>query len=264
MEINSPGHPSIEVLLHGDFFTTDIGSAGMCSIVLIRGSKLTLVDTGHVGRRSYLESALTDRGIAPADIDTVVLTHAHWDHCQNLDLFSNAQKLLHVDEMKYAHNPHRNDWATPRWTGAMLDFLDNVVPIEDGYLIEPGVSIMHTPGHSAGTMCVMVDTYDGPSAVAGDMIQNPIAALTRYNPLVFWSLEEANRSIERVVESAETIYPGHDRPFRLVGDTYEYLFPKKLSFISVDLQDSGVSVSAEPRPFFIMPSIEEQTRDSLS
>ena len=112
-------------------------------------------------------------------------------------------------------------------------------------------------------MCVLVETADGPSAVTGDMIQNATAAVNRHNPLVFWSPEEANRSIQHVVEQAKTIYPGHDRPFRLVGGGFEYLVPKHLSFISVDLDDPGVSASAAPRPFFVMPNIEEQTTESL-
>ena len=37
------------------------------------------------------------------------MTHAHWDHNQNFDLFPDAPVLIHRLEKKYAHKPHRND-----------------------------------------------------------------------------------------------------------------------------------------------------------
>ncbi len=76
---------------------------------------------GHVGRRVVLLEALERRGLEPADIDVVVLSHAHWDHAQNLDVFDAARIIVHTDERRYAAAPHGNDWATPAWTGAMLD-----------------------------------------------------------------------------------------------------------------------------------------------
>ena len=72
--------PTVETLLHGYSINADSGSLGFCAITLMRGEKLTLVDSGHVGRRRFLVSELAARGLTPADIDVTVVTHAHWDH----------------------------------------------------------------------------------------------------------------------------------------------------------------------------------------
>jgi N-acyl homoserine lactone hydrolase len=255
--------PTVEVLLHGDSLRADIGSPGFCSIVLIRGEKLTLVDSGHVGRRQFLVRELEERGLSPSDIDVTVVTHAHWDHAQNYDLFDHAPLLIHTHELKYARNPHKNDWATPRWTAAMLEFESKVEQVEEGYEVEPGVRIMHTPGHSAGTIAVIVDTNAGPVAVTGDGIQYASVALSRVNPLVFWSEQDAKRSIERILETSDTVYPGHDRPFRLVGGRVEYLMPKQLTLFGVSLEEPGVMIDPAPRAAFVMPGIEDQTIESL-
>ena len=74
-----------------------------------------LVVGGHVGRRSFLENALKAKGLPPEDIDITIMSRAHWDHSQNYDLFQHAPMLVHPLERKYAHKPHRNDWATPAW-----------------------------------------------------------------------------------------------------------------------------------------------------
>lgn len=258
--------PKVDVLLDGDGLRTDVGSAGFCATLLITSEDHRIVvDTGHVGRRTPLTNALAERGLTPADIDLTVMTHAHWDHAQNFDLFENATLLIHEWERKYANNPHPNDWATPRWTGAMIDFLERVQEVEDGYEVEPGVRLLHTPGHSAGTMAVVVDTSDGPVAITGDGIQNASVAKSRENVLVFWSEDDARRSIERVLGEAEIIYPGHDRPFRLLRDgSAEYLSAKHLTLFGVDLEEPGVSLSTTPRPRFVMPGIEGQNLDRLS
>ena len=256
--------PTVEVLLDGQSLRTDAGAIGFCSTLLVRGQKLTIVDTGHVGRRQPLLGALEAKGLAPADIDVAVMTHAHWDHAQNYDLFDNATTLVHAWELKYASNPHPNDWATPRWTRAMIDVLSKVEAVEEGYEIEPGVRIMHTPGHSPGSVGVLVETDHGPIVITGDAIHNADAAMSRVNPLVFWNEEDARRSIDRVIEAAEIIYPGHDRPFRILKDgRVEYVAPKQLTIMGLDLEEPGVVLDNSPRVPWVMPGIEEQTVERL-
>ena len=255
--------PKVDVLVHGSPFWTDIGTAGFCSIILVEGQKRTLVDVGHVGRRTFLLEALEKRGLTTADIDVAVMSHAHWDHCQNFDLFDQVPMLVHPSERKYAHKPHHNDWATPKWTGAMIEFQSKVQEVEEGYEIEPGVWIMHTPGHSPGSITVMVETDGGLCAITGDVLHFGSVALSRVNPLVFWNEKQARQSIDRILERADSIYPGHDRPFHVVKGNIEYLTPLNITIKGIAPQDPGVVFDPTPRVPWVMPGIEEQTTESL-
>lgn len=215
--------PTVSVLQFGRSFRAAEGAIGFCSTVLIDGAKRTLVDTGHVGRRSGLLRALRQREISAESIDVVVLTHAHWDHSQNLDLFPNAQILIGRAELEYARSPREGDFATPQWTGAMLDSHRGVVSVDNGHSVEPGVVVLTTPGHSPGTLSVVVETGAERAAVTGDAIPRAQDALSGVNPVVFHSTRQASESIQRLREIADVFYPGHDLPFRIVGDGVEYL-----------------------------------------
>lgn len=256
---------TIDVLLDGWNIRSDVGSVGWCSVVLITGRKQILVDAGHVGRRTALLQALQQRGLTPEDIDITVMTHAHWDHSQNYDLFYHAPALIHRRELKYAHKPHPNDWATPKWSGAMIDHHPHIQEVDEGYEIEPGIRIIHTPGHSPGSMAVLVETDQGLCAVSGDVIHYGEVALTRVSPIIFWSEKDSRKSIERVTEAAELIYPGHDRPFRMVNDksALEYLTPAQIAISGVTPEMEGVTFDLNPRVPFVMPGIEEQLASDL-
>jgi hypothetical protein len=65
------------------------------------------------------------------------------------------------------------------------------------------------------------------------------------------------------VESADNIYPGHDRPFRLAGGEIEYLAPLDITLAGVTPEMEGVKFDSSPRPHWVMPGIEEQTPASL-
>lgn len=251
--------PKIDVLLNGHPMRAAQGVIGFCTMVLIEGEQRTLVDVGHVGRRNVLLAALAERGLTPGDIDATVMTHAHWDHAQNLDLFDHAPTVLHSWERKYAQDPHVNDWATPRWTGAMIETQSNIQEVEDGHEIEPGVRILHTPGHSPGCISVLVETDEGVGAITGDVLHYSTVALTRINPLVFWSEEKARASIDRILEESDVIYPGHDRPFRVVGgDRIEYLQPMQMELAGLDPGDPGLTWDRSARQPWVMPGIEAQ------
>lgn len=251
---------SIDVLLDGQSVRTRQGIVGFCTVLLLEGRERTLVDVGHVGRRNVLVEALRARGLTPADIDNVVVSHAHWDHAQNLDVFGAAKLLIHPDERRYAAAPHPNDWATPAWTGSMIEHeRERIVEVDEGFEIEPGIRVLHTPGHSVGSISLLVDSEAGVCAVSGDVLHYSEAALTERNPVVFWDADQASASIKRLVSESDLIYPGHDRPFRVTASRkIEYLRPLELTLFGVDPAEPGVTFEDAVQTYWVMPGSDEQ------
>jgi N-acyl homoserine lactone hydrolase len=211
---------TVETLLQGNFLDTNQGGIAFCSVNVIESVDAagrlcrTLVDTGSSGRERALTAALGRHGLTGADIDLVVLTHAHWDHMQNLDMFTKASFFLHPAELDYIKNPSSADFATPRWTKAVIDRYD-VREIRDGDELAPGVVVLAAHGHSAGSIAVRVETPEGVAVLCGDAIQNSDVATQGRNLLVFWNEAEAAKTIRRLLDAADVIYPGHDQAFRL-------------------------------------------------
>src|SRR5262245_26517460 len=157
---------SVTALLRGFSISSDEGSVGFCGVYLVRTSELTLVfDTGHAGRRRALLRSLDAHGLTPDDVDTVVLSHAHWDHVQNADLFPMATLLVHPAELD-APDP-----TAPPWTPAVLDGLKQE-PARSGQWLAPGVEVVALPGHTAGSIGLAVDTAAGAALLTGDAVSS--------------------------------------------------------------------------------------------
>ena len=213
----------IDVLTYGFSLVSDQGPFGFSTISLLNvGDQHILVDTGPASRRTMLVRTLQARGLAPEEIDLVVLTHMHWDHCSNADLFPNARVLVHPKEIDYANNPRRGDHNIASYYADMLSRL-RVEPVSDGDRIAEGVSVMDTPGHTKGHISVSISVDGKDVLVSGDAM--PDGGTVRrglpYN--VFWDVNDAAESVEKMVASADVFYPGHDRPFTLSGEDVGYL-----------------------------------------
>jgi glyoxylase-like metal-dependent hydrolase (beta-lactamase superfamily II) len=260
----SDSTPKVEVLLQGYALDTDVGLAGFCMVALVEGldahgeRKRILFDPAHVGRRTLLWDALAKRGLGPRDIDGVVLSHTHWDHVQNIDVFDHAPIMIHPYERAYSLRPHRNDWATPAWTGTILE-RQKLVEVAEGDQILRGVRVIDMPGHTPGGIGLAVETGAGLSVLVGDALPTARVARLGENMLIFWDAAAARDTISRVLKMADVIYPGHDRVFRVTKDnTIEYLedFHMTISNVSDSLDDLGFEVKQLSQ--WIMPEIEEQ------
>jgi len=224
----------VDTLLQGYQVESKEGDIAFCGVNLIEapdgsgGTTRIVVDTGHFGRGVVLRRALADRGLSASDIDVLLLTHAHWDHVQGIQYFDNAVVMAHPKELDYISNPHGQDYATPAWTKAMLDQYD-IRSVTEGHELAPGVTVVEVPGHSPGTIAASVETDDGVAVITGDSIQNAMVAQQRRNALVFWNEEQANRSVGKLVDMSDVIYPGHDQAFRLSGDN-EVEYVSEFSF----------------------------------
>lgn len=247
--------PTVEMVMRGFSLTSNEGNFAPCGSYLVRAQdaggaeRTVLYDFGHVGRRLKIAAALARRGLAPEDIDFAVLSHAHWDHSQNVDLCSSAKVIMGAAELEYLKAPHPRDHATPTWSQALLDGMEVVASL-DGDEILPGVSIIALPGHTAGSIGLAVTTSNGVAVLSGDAVAAAQDALSGICPSVFWDAEQADASIRRAVELADVFYPGHDRPFRISQTgSVEYLADIRQLKIAVrDVTTTPVSVAAHQRP----------------
>ena len=214
---------NLEVLTYGFALTTDQGAFGYSTNSLLTvGNNRILIDTGPASRRSVLYRALQSRNLGPEDIDMVILTHMHWDHCQNTDLFPNARVLLHPTEMDYALSPNRHDHAAAQYMAETISKI-KVELVSEGDQVVEGVSVIETPGHTKGHISVLVESEGEKLLLAGDAMPDggTVSRGLPYN--IFWDVEDARESVEKMIHTSQVFYPGHDRPFRLEQEGISYL-----------------------------------------
>jgi glyoxylase-like metal-dependent hydrolase (beta-lactamase superfamily II) len=167
-------------------------------------------------------NALSLAGIDPADVELVVLTHLHWDHAGNCDLFPEARVLVQEAELRYALAPGRffrrsflsplSGWGQPPYLLPNLD----VVRGEQELL--PGLSVLPVPGHTPGSQAVLVVTEQGRYCIAGDAVMS-YDNLDQDLPGGFHlQVDDSMDSMDLLRRRADHVLPSHDyRVFGLAG-----------------------------------------------
>ena len=102
-------------------------------------------------------------GVAPGDVGNVVLTHLHWDHSGNYDLFPNARYHLQDTEIAYAtgrymcHGMMRIPFGVEDVVAAVRKVFAGRVEFHDGVEeLAPGITVHKIGGHSKGLQSVRV------------------------------------------------------------------------------------------------------------
>ncbi|MDY6830357.1 MAG: N-acyl homoserine lactonase family protein [Thermodesulfobacteriota bacterium] len=144
------------------------------------GDKTILVDTGErnpicsaeredaIGGKIYtFEEGLARWGIKPEDVDVVIHTHLHNDHCENDDKCPNAIFYVHERELAHLHSPHPLDI---RYVEDYLETVEEngqVTTVEGNTDIADGIRVIHTPVHTEGGLTVLIQTAAGTAAITG-------------------------------------------------------------------------------------------------
>lgn len=197
---------------------------------LVRGRERELVvDTGFsaavAARRSrnHLRcptDGLRMLGVEAQTVKDVVITHLHYDHVGNFDLFPAATFHLQDDELNYATGRHMSH---PVFSGAfdvedVVGMVRNVyrgrVRFHDGDgVLFPGISVHLIGGHTKGLQVVRVATRRGWLVLASDA-SHFYANMEQERPFpIVYSVADMVQGYARLRELAQSpahIIPGHD------------------------------------------------------
>lgn len=220
---------------------------GDVNVYLIKEDPLTLIDVGPKTREAAdtLRSKLTKNGVNFADIQRIVLTHAHEDHCglakQVRDEAKNAEIYVHEWETghlfgRLSHDEHKQlllrSGVPESVFNEMRDLYDKISLLTDsldGADVQPlrdemelqfsggSLRVLHTPGHTPGS-CSFIREADR-TLICGDCVLKRITP----NPILsphpldaskrFQSLSEYLVSLARLREFRPTLtYCGHGEP----------------------------------------------------
>jgi glyoxylase-like metal-dependent hydrolase (beta-lactamase superfamily II) len=148
----------------------------MNSLLVRAGGKRILIETGAGDKLNpklrdiyaldgpRLIEGLRHYGLHPEEVDIVVNTHLHFDHCGGntrvekdkvVPTFPNARYIVHKGEFEHAKNPTERDRASYMPENYMpIEAAGKFSLIADDRVIAPGVELIRVPGHVADMLCV--------------------------------------------------------------------------------------------------------------
>jgi glyoxylase-like metal-dependent hydrolase (beta-lactamase superfamily II) len=167
------------------------------------------------------EEALGGLGLKPEDIDLVIQTHLHWDHCANTPKCTNAKVLVNETELHFAFSPHPLTGLS--YKKDLLKDL-NFVLVNGHYEVAPGIELIPAPGHSPGTMAVAINTDKGKAIITGFCCVKenfyPPEELKKLMPVItpgtHTDITAAYESTLRIKGLADILIPIHDPSFASV------------------------------------------------
>jgi glyoxylase-like metal-dependent hydrolase (beta-lactamase superfamily II) len=167
-------------------------SAGLNSLLIRTGNETVLVETGignklsermikFYGQPAKLLENLARAGIAPEDIDIVINTHLHFDHCgwnticdkngKIIPTFPRAKYYAPEGEWQYSRRPSERDAIS--YISENYDPLvssGQMILLKGGEQVVPGISVQTMPGHTAHMQAVMIESGGKKACYISDLI----------------------------------------------------------------------------------------------
>lgn len=208
------------------------GSLGWSTNVLLRGEgRVAIVDVGSFGQRKLIQQQLAAHGLAPGDVTDVILTHAHHDHSVNWVMFPKARIHIGAGEIDWAVNEPWGTTPVPELYVRELAGSPQLVRIEPGTEVLPGIDALHAPGHTPGHLIFVIEGADRDIILTGDAAKNRMELLSReadmtYDPAVTRASIELMWRLWRK-KPGSVLLPGHDLPMVLDNGKPKYLGTRK-------------------------------------
>lgn len=197
--------------------------------VAVSASKTWVIDTGFnraaADKRKRQFLRCPTEGLKLLDVDVgeledVIITHLHYDHIGNFDLFPNARFHLQDSEMAYATGRHMADkfFAGAYEVDEVVAMVRNVyagrVEFHDGDVqLADNISLHHVGGHTLGLQVVRLWTEQGWLVLASDASHYYANMETkRPFPIVADVAEMVDgwKRLYSLADRRELVIPGHD------------------------------------------------------
>lgn len=212
-----------------------IGNDIIAAYLVEDDSGITLIDAGISGQYADLERELASMHRTVADIRGVVLTHGDSDHIGFAERLRRDHGIpVYVGEADAARARGEESthpawgkvrvgaitsflWYTVRKGGMRNTYLTEVVPVRDGDVLDlPGhPQIVALPGHSAGSIAIVVPTVD--AVFVGDALttRNVLTGRRGALPAPFTDDQDAARTSHAKLASIDAtwVLPGHGTPW---------------------------------------------------
>ena len=187
-----------------------------------------LIDTGILKKRKELEEELNRHGCQPGDLTLIIITHGHLDHVSNAAYLRDrygAKIAMHRGDSMMAEEANMFVDVKGGLMLGLIGFLMKVLGLSDYEKFTPDIiledgqdlsdygldaTVLHTPGHSAGSISIITAEGD---LFSGDIIMNtkkPEKTTLVDNP------EQLEASVSKIRGlDSSMVYPGHGKPFKM-------------------------------------------------
>lgn len=195
------------------------------SLAATDGTHKVVIDTGarevdvvkkphaHRWPEEEMENVLRAcMGWSLEDVDTVINTHLHYDHCGGNFFFPNASFYVQRREWEAAwnHSPYEaayydcGDFCKTRIPYSRWHFVDGEEEIF------PGLRVMLAPGHTHGSQIVLLDTREGDLCFPGDTFTCAFNLEHNIQPFIVVDDRRLFQSMDLVRQVAQRIVFSHD------------------------------------------------------
>lgn len=211
------GKEEIERQLKDNFLPADNAVLEQNILVVNFGDRVVLFDTGmgtdtlFGNTTGKMLATLKQAGIDPANVDAVVMSHAHIDHCGGIvgddgkPNFPNAQYFIGQPDFDY----WTSDSKIPANYPARPHFLNqarkNLLPVrdrlhfyKDNEQILPGVTALSAPGHTVSHTIFMVESNGKQLCYIGDLTHHPVLLLEKPRTQFVYDTDPAQSAESRV------------------------------------------------------------------